>query len=65
LARARRAEWRGGSQIWVDTTYMIVPLLALTGRADAARAQSAGHRRRLFDRSAQLYGQIWVETIGP
>jgi unsaturated rhamnogalacturonyl hydrolase len=54
----------GSSRIWVDTIYMIVPLLALTGRADAAQAQLAGHRRRLFDRSAQLYGHIWDETGG-
>jgi unsaturated rhamnogalacturonyl hydrolase len=45
----------GGREVWVDTIYMVVPLLVLCGRVDAAARQLAGHRRRLFDPEAGLY----------
>ena len=54
----------GGRQVWVDTVYMVVPLLALAGDGDAAAAQLAGHRRRLFDPATGLYAHQWDEDRG-
>ena len=48
-------------QVWVDTVYMVVPLLAAAGRPDLACAQADGHRRRLFDAGSGLYAAIWDE----
>ncbi|WP_089155584.1 glycoside hydrolase family 88 protein [Micromonospora sp. NBS 11-29] len=51
----------GSRQVWADTVYMVVPLLALTGRTDLAAAQVAGHRRRLHDPRTGLYAARWDE----
>lgn len=51
----------GTREVWVDTVYMCVPLLVLAGEPAAARNQLEGHRRRLFDESAGLYGWRWSE----
>ncbi|MFC4145087.1 glycoside hydrolase family 88 protein [Micromonospora mangrovi] len=48
-------------QVWADTVYLVVPLLALTGRTDLAVAQLAGHRRRLHDPHTGLYAARWDE----
>lgn len=53
-----------GRQVWADTIYMVVPLLALTGRTEAAAAQVAGHRRRLYDARTGLYAARWDEDRG-
>ncbi|MFJ8580561.1 glycoside hydrolase family 88 protein [Micromonospora sp. NPDC093277] len=51
-------------QVWPDTVYMVVPLLALLGRTDVAAAQVAGHRRRLYDERTGLYAARWDEDRG-
>lgn len=51
----------GVAQVWVDTVYMVVPLLVLAGFVDEAAAQLASHRRRLFDPAAGLYAARWDE----
>ncbi|MGV9370556.1 glycoside hydrolase family 88 protein [Micromonospora tulbaghiae] len=53
-----------GRQVWADTIYMVVPLLALTGRTEAAAAQVAGHRGRLYDTRTGLYAARWDEDRG-
>ncbi|MFI2711382.1 glycoside hydrolase family 88 protein [Micromonospora sp. NPDC018662] len=53
-----------GRQVWADTVYMVVPLLALTGRTELAAAQVAGHRRRLHDARTGLYAARWDEDWG-
>ncbi|MFI7547511.1 glycoside hydrolase family 88 protein [Actinoplanes sp. NPDC049599] len=52
----------GGREVWADTVYMVVPFLALSGRADLAQAQLDGHRRRLC--ADGLYAAIWSEETG-
>lgn len=54
----------GRPQVWVDTIYMVVPLLALAGRPEPAAVQLDGHRRRLFHDGAGLYGH-WHDEAGP
>jgi unsaturated rhamnogalacturonyl hydrolase len=51
----------GGREVWVDTVYMVLPLLATVGDLDGAQRQLAGHRRRLFDASTGLYAARWNE----
>lgn len=51
----------GTREVWVDSVYMVVPLLVLAGEIEEAAAQLAGHRARLFDRSAGLYAARWDE----
>ncbi|MFI7210030.1 glycoside hydrolase family 88 protein [Micromonospora maritima] len=53
-----------GRQVWADTVYMTVPLLALTGRPELAAAQVTGHRRRLHDPRTGLYAARWDEDRG-
>ncbi|MEU1686607.1 glycoside hydrolase family 88 protein [Micromonospora sp. NPDC005707] len=54
----------GSRQVWADTVYMVVPLLALAGRTDLAAAQVDGYRRRLFDPRTDLYAARWDEDRG-
>jgi unsaturated rhamnogalacturonyl hydrolase len=49
----------GGREVWSDTVYMVVPLLAATGHPDEAIRQVAGHRERLC--SGGLYAARWDE----
>jgi len=51
----------GTHECWVDTVYMVVPLLVLAGHVEEAAGQLAGHRSRLFDESAGMYGWRWDE----
>ncbi|SCF28567.1 glycoside hydrolase family 88 protein [Micromonospora mirobrigensis] len=51
-------------QVWADTVYMVVPLLAACGRADLAVEQLTGHRRRLWDPGTGLYAARWDEGLG-
>ncbi len=51
-------------EVWVDTVYMVVPLLVLAGFVDEAAAQLAGHRRRLFDEPSGLYAARWDDAGG-
>ncbi|WP_375388268.1 glycoside hydrolase family 88 protein [uncultured Amnibacterium sp.] len=51
----------GTREMWVDSVYMVVPLLHLVGQPEAARLQFEGHRDRLFDASAGLWGWRWSE----
>jgi unsaturated rhamnogalacturonyl hydrolase len=55
---------RGTTECWVDSVYMVVPVLALAGQLPEAARQLEGHRRRLFDPAAGLYGWRWDETPG-
>jgi unsaturated rhamnogalacturonyl hydrolase len=54
----------GTEQVWVDSVYMVVPLLMATGHAAAAMAQLDGHRRRLHDDATGLWSHIWDEPSG-
>ncbi|MEH0844998.1 glycoside hydrolase family 88 protein [Micromonospora sp. CPCC 205711] len=54
----------GSRQVWADTVYMVVPLLALCGHPDAAADQLDGHRRRLYDEPSGLYAARWDEDSG-
>src|SRR5919112_2192175 len=49
----------GGHEVWSDTVYMVVPLLAAVGDVDGAHRQLDGHRRRLFDPQRRLYAARW------
>nr|WP_294690632.1 glycoside hydrolase family 88 protein [uncultured Friedmanniella sp.] len=51
-------------ECWVDSIYMIVPVLVLAGRVDEAARQLDGHRRRLFDPATGLWGWRWHEAEG-
>lgn len=55
---------RGGQECWVDSVYMLVPVLALGGHVGEAARQLEGHRRRLFDPGTGLYGSRWDEVTG-
>jgi unsaturated rhamnogalacturonyl hydrolase len=52
----------GAREMWADTVYMVLPFLALSGRADLAHIQLEGHRRRLCRDG--LYAAIWSEQTG-
>ncbi|SCL32470.1 D-arabinose 1-dehydrogenase, Zn-dependent alcohol dehydrogenase family [Micromonospora nigra] len=54
----------GSRQVWADTVYMVVPLLALTGHPERAAAQVRGHRARLHDPRSGLYAARWDEERG-
>ncbi|WP_231121578.1 glycoside hydrolase family 88 protein [Motilibacter peucedani] len=68
VSRAPRAEdgtlfhLEGSRQVWVDTVYMVLPLLVQTGHVDEAARQLDGHRRRLFDETSGLWSHQWGET---
>jgi unsaturated rhamnogalacturonyl hydrolase len=51
-----------GREMWADTVYMVLPFLALSGRADEVVVQLEGHRRRLCRDG--LYAAIWSEETG-
>jgi unsaturated rhamnogalacturonyl hydrolase len=51
----------GTHEVWVDTVYMVVPLLVLSGHVDEAARQLDGHRLRLFDETSHLYAARWDE----
>jgi unsaturated rhamnogalacturonyl hydrolase len=51
----------GTREMWVDSVYMVVPLLFQAGEPEAARLQFEGHRGRLFDATAGLWGWRWNE----
>jgi unsaturated rhamnogalacturonyl hydrolase len=51
----------GGREVWSDTVYMVVPLLAAAGDVTGAERQLAGHRQRLFDPGRRLYAARWDE----
>ena len=52
----------GAREMWADTVYMVLPFLALSGRADLVGIQLEGHRRRLCRDG--LYAAIWSEETG-
>ena len=51
----------GTREVWVDTVYMVVPVLVLAGRVDEAQRQLDGHERRLRDPATGLYAHMWDE----
>ncbi|GAA1429953.1 hypothetical protein GCM10009616_13280 [Microlunatus lacustris] len=51
-------------ECWVDSVYMLVPVLVLASRVEEAARQLDGHRRRLFDPATGLWGWRWHETEG-
>ncbi|MDT5035395.1 MAG: unsaturated rhamnogalacturonyl hydrolase [Micromonosporaceae bacterium] len=51
----------GSREVWADTVYMVVALLAATGHTELALAQVDGHRRRLYDEVGGLYAARWDE----
>jgi unsaturated rhamnogalacturonyl hydrolase len=55
---------QGTRECWVDSVYMVVPFLAVAGRVVEAVQQFEGHRSRLFDAEAGLYGWRWDENVG-
>ncbi|MEV0565015.1 glycoside hydrolase family 88 protein [Dactylosporangium sp. NPDC050588] len=65
LARAPRAadgtlfHVIGSREVWADTVYMVVPLLAAAGHPGEAVRQVAGHRERLC--GGGLYAARWDE----
>jgi len=52
-------------ETWVDTVYMVCPLLVLVGETAEAARQFDGHRARLFDERSGLYGWRHDESGGP
>lgn len=52
----------GAREVWADTVWMVLPFLALSGRADLADVQLTGHRRRLCRDG--LYAAVWSEDTG-
>jgi len=55
---------REAPECWVDSVYMVVPVLVLAGRVEEAARQFDGHRRRLFDPATGLWGWRWDEAEG-
>lgn len=51
-------------ECWVDSVYMVVPVLAVAGHLGEAARQLDGYRRRLFDPEVGLYGWRWDEVAG-
>ncbi|GIJ27333.1 hypothetical protein Vqi01_24950 [Micromonospora qiuiae] len=51
----------GSREIWADTVYMVVPLLAVAGYPERAAEQVRGHRDRLYDPGSGLYAARWDE----
>lgn len=47
---------RDSSEVWVDSIYMVVPMLVLTGDVAPADMQYRMHREHLWDESSGLYG---------
>jgi unsaturated rhamnogalacturonyl hydrolase len=54
----------GSRELWVDSVYMVVPLLVLANEEEAALAQFRGHRTRLFDVGSGLWGSRYDEDEG-
>lgn len=52
----------GGREIWVDSVYMVLPLLVLANEEEVALAQFRGHRERLFDVGSGLWGWRYDES---
>ncbi len=52
----------GQSQVWVDSIYMVVPLLVLTGDVAPADMQYRMHREHLWDEASGLYRHR-VDTV--
>ena len=52
------------AECWVDSVYMVVPVLVLSGHVEEAARQLDGHRRRLLDPATGLYGWRWDEAAG-
>jgi unsaturated rhamnogalacturonyl hydrolase len=50
--------------VWVDSIYMVVPLLVLAGEVDAALEQLLGHAERLHHAGSGLYAHMWDEDSG-
>ena len=50
-----------GSEVWVDSVYMVLPVLVLANEEGAALAQFRGHRERLFDVGSGLWGSRFDE----
>jgi unsaturated rhamnogalacturonyl hydrolase len=46
---------RGAQEVWVDSIYMVVPLLTLTGDVAPADMQYRMHREHLWDEATGLY----------
>jgi len=47
---------RDSSEVWVDSIYMVVPMLVLTGDVAPADMQYRMHREHLWDERSGLYG---------
>lgn len=54
----------GTHQVWVDSVYMLLPVLVLAGRPDEALRHLRGHADRLFDPSSGLYAHQYDEDSG-
>ena len=54
----------GSREMWVDSVYMLLPALVLANEESAALAQFRGHRDRLFDAEAGLWGWRYDENEG-
>lgn len=54
----------GRREVWADSVYMLLPVLVLANEEDAALAQFRGHRERLFDTRARLWGARYDEVTG-
>ena len=52
----------GTQEMWVDSVYMVVPLLVLANEEQAALDQFHGHHERLFDSSSGLWGWRYDES---
>jgi len=53
-----------GNEVWVDSVYMVLPVLVLANEEEAALAQFRGHRERLFDDGSGLWGSRFSEDEG-
>jgi unsaturated rhamnogalacturonyl hydrolase len=50
------------SEVWIDSSYMAPPFLALMGRGDVALQQFKGFKSLLWNQEKLLYSHIWDDS---
>lgn len=56
--------WAGKKIVMIDSSYMVPPLLVVTGHAEEAMRQMEGFRKLLWDEGKKLFRHMWNEEKG-